>query len=940
MRIFTKNQRSSDEKESAKAPVAEQMQPGSHGVRSITYLQRAAGNQAVQGLLQRKIDSVSSQGPEEEKKALKGDLTTGETPPQRADDEGATENRSGIPHPLKAGLELLSGINLSGIRIHNNSSKPAQLNALAYTQGQDIHVAPGQEKYLPHEGWHAAQQMQGRVKPTMQAKGVSVNDDGRLEREADVMGARALQLGPALESSRPAKPEPRQMSAPGAHPTVQRAMKFEFQTGNYVWQINKYEKSPRPIGAFEKKRKLGRKGFSEDGSKPTFLAVGRQGYPEVRVDRPRRRPDLVKARGAEIDKTKASQYIETFRVSRDPKGRFTLGDKRVTVTRVGDRVDNSKVKGMRGQYNPGTYEFTYLDGDNNDKEMDVHRDPTGNFQYGKIKRMRRAKKADIEEGTAIELQSEARGVIEFETPKWFRSWCALRLRIREAYEMTEAIKKSSEVADPKVRERMQAVIPRLIATGRRPKSLGKLRRIVEWPSKELPTDELGLLKRGGRLIVEIVDEGWKAKIQPSEGIPLTQYETLLAEHHPSGASRSKRYVDEILKGRKIDRERFPNLYGFLQMIGYYIERGQLQDLRKRDKDKKLILHKRGKRKGKPILNPAKYAFVLMSRTSFSSIFSSLLLGDEQILFEKLVTEKKIVPALNKLNPKLKKLGLTEESRFFRYGHGGGRGPTIHGWLESIIKPTRVKQTEHGRIKTDLLSHPYSGSAAMGRFEVETEPGQKDTKLVKFEFRGGLTIPAAGWEKYAERIFKKAAESRKRDDKTGLIYTESKDCANTYFEYQKEKAEKKKKKEKKRRAAGLPAAGAATEIDYDVVPKLTLKLGDEKKPGFEADFRLVFPSLLEGKLRPFLVGGIGTGGISAGGGGIVDPVANMGLFLAGKAAIRTDWFKSVEYGGGLEAAWAIDQSRSLRLGVGWDAWRKFGADEQWNHLANVFLSKRF
>jgi len=80
------------------------------------------------------------------------------------------------------------------VRVHHNSSKPAQLDALAYTQGQDIHVGPGQEKHLPHEGWHVIQQMQGRVKPMMQAKGVSINNDKELEREADVMGEKTLQM--------------------------------------------------------------------------------------------------------------------------------------------------------------------------------------------------------------------------------------------------------------------------------------------------------------------------------------------------------------------------------------------------------------------------------------------------------------------------------------------------------------------------------------------------------------------------------------------------------------------------------------------------------------------------------------------------------------------------------------------------------------------------
>lgn len=101
------------------------------------------------------------------------------------------ENRTGLPDRLKSGLENLSGVDLSGVRVHRNSNKPAQVRALAYTQGRNIHVAPGQERHLPHEGWHAVQQMQGRVKPTMKAHGVSINDSTSLEREADVMGKRA-----------------------------------------------------------------------------------------------------------------------------------------------------------------------------------------------------------------------------------------------------------------------------------------------------------------------------------------------------------------------------------------------------------------------------------------------------------------------------------------------------------------------------------------------------------------------------------------------------------------------------------------------------------------------------------------------------------------------------------------------------------------------------
>jgi hypothetical protein len=81
------------------------------------------------------------------------------------------------------------------VRVHYNSSQPAQLNALAYAQGSDIHLAQGQDRHLPHEAWHVVQQAQGRVRPTIQmAGGLAVNDDAGLEREADVMGAKAAKM--------------------------------------------------------------------------------------------------------------------------------------------------------------------------------------------------------------------------------------------------------------------------------------------------------------------------------------------------------------------------------------------------------------------------------------------------------------------------------------------------------------------------------------------------------------------------------------------------------------------------------------------------------------------------------------------------------------------------------------------------------------------------
>jgi hypothetical protein len=104
---------------------------------------------------------------------------------------------AGLPHALASGIEALSGADMSDVRVHRNSDRPAQVAAHAFAQGSDIHVAPGQEKHLPHEAWHVVQQKEGRVRPTVQMKGAAVNDDPVLEKEADTMGARALASGRA-----------------------------------------------------------------------------------------------------------------------------------------------------------------------------------------------------------------------------------------------------------------------------------------------------------------------------------------------------------------------------------------------------------------------------------------------------------------------------------------------------------------------------------------------------------------------------------------------------------------------------------------------------------------------------------------------------------------------------------------------------------------------
>ena len=111
-------------------------------------------------------------------------------------DPSGRDNKTGLPMQLKQNAESMSGYSMDDVRVHYNSDKPMQLQAHAYAQGSDIHLGPGQEQHLPHEAWHVVQQKQGRVAANTQLKGIGINDDSALEREADVMGAKMMSLTP------------------------------------------------------------------------------------------------------------------------------------------------------------------------------------------------------------------------------------------------------------------------------------------------------------------------------------------------------------------------------------------------------------------------------------------------------------------------------------------------------------------------------------------------------------------------------------------------------------------------------------------------------------------------------------------------------------------------------------------------------------------------
>lgn len=140
--------------------------PASMNPQTIIQMQKTYGNKAVTQFIQQ----------------------------AKAQQAQAKQNNTGLPDTIKQGVENLSGTSMDDVKVHYNSSKPNQLGAHAYTQGTEIHVAPGQEQHLAHEAWHVVQQKQGRVQPTTQKGGAKINDNPGLEKEADVMGAKSLEI--------------------------------------------------------------------------------------------------------------------------------------------------------------------------------------------------------------------------------------------------------------------------------------------------------------------------------------------------------------------------------------------------------------------------------------------------------------------------------------------------------------------------------------------------------------------------------------------------------------------------------------------------------------------------------------------------------------------------------------------------------------------------
>lgn len=131
-----------------------------------------------------------------------------------------------IPAPLRTQMERAFNANFANVKLHEGNHV-GSVGAIAYTQGNHIHFAPGQfnpdtrsgQALLGHELAHVMQQRQGRVKPTTQVNGLPVNDQTALEQEADTLGQKAAQMKTPATLQReetPNQPTNYQITAPRA----------------------------------------------------------------------------------------------------------------------------------------------------------------------------------------------------------------------------------------------------------------------------------------------------------------------------------------------------------------------------------------------------------------------------------------------------------------------------------------------------------------------------------------------------------------------------------------------------------------------------------------------------------------------------------------------------------------------------------------------------
>ena len=175
----------------------QQKMPGLDPLKMLEEQKQAIekGSQPLQMLLKEEEEKTTQK--KEEEKELQAKKENNEVVSQTT----KSGTKAKLPDEVQTKMEGAFGTSFADVNIHKDDNSATDMGALAYTQGKDVHFAPGQynpgtqkgQELIGHELTHVEQQKAGRVQPTKQGKGMAVNDSPALEHEADVMGKKAAE---------------------------------------------------------------------------------------------------------------------------------------------------------------------------------------------------------------------------------------------------------------------------------------------------------------------------------------------------------------------------------------------------------------------------------------------------------------------------------------------------------------------------------------------------------------------------------------------------------------------------------------------------------------------------------------------------------------------------------------------------------------------------
>ncbi len=217
------------------------------------------------------IDSTVTQAMVEEEE----ELQMKEAPEKKSKSSVNSGTKAPMPDSIKGKMENSFDTDFSSVNIHKDSEQATNIGALAYTQGNDVHFAPGQynpesskgQELLGHELTHVVQQREGRVSGTQNKGGLNVNSDKGLESEADVMGKKAAE-GKMVDVSGKGSGVQRQVDEdPPSAETQEQGIINATQNTEQTQEANVVEVAAETIETLDQKIENGKISAIVDGNK-------------------------------------------------------------------------------------------------------------------------------------------------------------------------------------------------------------------------------------------------------------------------------------------------------------------------------------------------------------------------------------------------------------------------------------------------------------------------------------------------------------------------------------------------------------------------------------------------------------------------------------------------------------------------------------------------